>query len=113
LVLDPDRSLPGNFHSISFTRPVDAPASPPGDRYSLFGYYIIFTLGEGFLLLHLNWFPADWALLAISPDLLFLGFAIAWFASPILNPGKERNQINLEVFLFPLAPALIEPGPVF
>ena len=52
---------------------------------------LFFTLGEGFLVLPLNWFPADWALLAIGLDLLFLGFAIAWFASPILNPGKERN----------------------
>lgn len=40
---------------------------------------LFFTLGEGFLVLPLNRFPADWALLAIGLDLLFLGFAIAWF----------------------------------
>ena len=40
---------------------------------------LFFTLGEGFLVLPLNWLPVDWALLAIGLDLLFLGFAIAWF----------------------------------
>ena len=40
---------------------------------------LFFTLGEGFLVLPFNWFPADWALLAIGLDILFLGFAIAWF----------------------------------
>lgn len=40
---------------------------------------LFFTLGEGGLVLPLNWFSADWALLGIGLDLLFLGFAIAWF----------------------------------
>ena len=40
---------------------------------------LFFTLGEGFLVLPNNWFTADWILTAIGIDLLFLGFAIAWF----------------------------------
>lgn len=40
---------------------------------------LFFTLGEGFLILPNDWFSAEWALPAIGIDLLFLGFAIAWF----------------------------------
>jgi hypothetical protein len=40
---------------------------------------LFFTLGEGFLILPNNWFPGGWTLPAIGIDLLFLGFAIAWF----------------------------------
>jgi len=40
---------------------------------------LFFTLGEGFLILPNNWFTAEWILPAIGLDLLFLGFAIAWF----------------------------------
>lgn len=40
---------------------------------------LFFTLGEGFLVLPLNWIPEHWALLAIGLDFLFLGFAIAWW----------------------------------
>ena len=40
---------------------------------------LFFTLGEGFLILPNNWFTAEWMLPAIGLDLLFLGFAIAWF----------------------------------
>ncbi len=40
---------------------------------------LFFTLGEGFLVLTINLFPADWAYLAIGLDILFLGLAIAWF----------------------------------
>lgn len=40
---------------------------------------LFFTLGEGFLVLPLDRIPAEWALLGIGVDLLFLGFAIAWF----------------------------------
>ena len=40
---------------------------------------LFFTLGEGFLILPNNWIATEWALPAIGIDLLFLGFAIAWF----------------------------------
>lgn len=40
---------------------------------------LFFSLGEGFLVLPNHWFTTEWALPAIGLDLLFLGFAIAWF----------------------------------
>lgn len=40
---------------------------------------LFFSLGEGFLILPNNLVTADWVLPAIGIDLLFLGFAIAWF----------------------------------
>jgi hypothetical protein len=39
---------------------------------------LFFALGSGLLILPFNWLPPDLVLLAIAPDLLLLGFAVAF-----------------------------------
>ena len=71
---------------------------------------LFFTLGEGFLVLPNNWFRTEWVLPAIGIDLLFLGFAIAWFDA--FDEGETLLYDLLRSFAMTAFMALIFAGQI-
>lgn len=71
---------------------------------------LFFSLGESFLILPNNWFTAEWALPAIGLDLLFLGFAIAWFDA--FDEGETLLYDLLRSFTVTVFTVLIFAGQI-
>jgi len=71
---------------------------------------LFFTLGEGFLVLPLNWLPTDWVIFGIGLDIFLLGLAIAWFDA--FNEGETLLYDLLRSFTITTVIILIFAGQV-